>query len=226
MNRSRIKHTATAIVACATVAAVVGIATGAAAPSSNNSDSNGNASGPPAQFGTAIGPPPAGAAFSAVTGGKGRRATVVIGGPGPGGPGAFGGPPVHSEMVVPNRAGDDFITVTQDNGKVNSVSGSQLTITEGTDKATYKTVTLDIPSDAKVVRDGDKAALSDLQAGDQVHVSQSPDNSFVFATDSQFQKKMLKQFREHFKNLPKPPSVLPGGPPPGLPPEVLGRRGN
>jgi hypothetical protein len=215
MNRSRIKQTAAAIAACASVAAVVGIATGAAAPSSNNSDSNGNASGPPVEYGTAIGPPPP-VAFAAVARGKSR---VPFGDPG-----AFGGPPVHSEMVVPNKAGDGFITVTGDDGKVNSVSGSQLTITEGTEKATYKTVTLDIPSDATVVRDGDKAQLSDLQAGDQVHVSQSPDGSFVFATDSAFQQKMLKQFRQHFKNLPKPPSGLPGGMPPGLPP--LGRRGN
>jgi hypothetical protein len=128
-------------------------------------------------------------------------------------------------MVVPNKAGDGFITVTGDDGKVKSVSGSQLTITEGTEKATYKTVTLDIPSDATVVRDGNKAQLSDLQADDQVHVSQSPDGSFVFATDSAFQQKMLKQFRQHFKDLPKPPSGVPGGMPPGLPP-ALGRRGN
>jgi len=221
MNRTRIKHTATAIVACATVAAVVGIATGAAAPSKNNS--NGNAAAPTFEYGTAIGPPPGGGiATAAAIKGKGPR--VAFRGPA-GGPGPLGGPPVHSEMVVPNKAGDGFITVTGDDGKVNSVSGSQLTITEGTEKATYKTVTLDIPSDATVVRDGDKAQLSDLQAGDQVHVSQSPDNSFVFATDSAFQQKMLKQFRQHFKNLPKPPSGVPGGMPPGLPP-ALGRQGN
>jgi hypothetical protein len=222
MNRTRIKHTATAIVACATVAAVVGIATGAAAPSKNSS--NGNAAAPTFEYGTAIGPPPGGAAFSAVIAGKAKRGAVAIGGPGPGGP--LGGPPVHSEMVVPNKAGDGFITVTMDDGKVNSVSGSQLTITEGTEKATYKTVTLDIPSDATVVRDGDKSQLSDLQEGDQVHVSQSPEGSFVFATDSAFQPKMQRQFRQHFKNLPKPPSGMPGGPPPGFPPEALGRRGN
>ena len=105
MNRTRIKQTTAAIAACATVAAVVGIATGAAAPS--NSNSNGNASGPSFEYGTAVGPPPGGG----------------------------------------------------------------------------------------------------------------------FATDSAFQQKMLKQFRQHFKNLPKPPSGVPGGMPPGLPP-ALGRRGN
>ena len=140
-----------------------------------------------------------------------------------GGPGPLGGPPVHSEMVVPNKAGDGFITVTGDDGKVNSVSGSQLTITEGTEKATYKTVTLDVPSDATVVRDGDKAQLSDLQAGDQVHVSQSPENSFVFAADSAFQPK--KQFRQHFKSLMMPP---PGAPAdcPRIASGAMGRRGN
>lgn len=218
MNRSRIKHTATAIVACATVAAVAGIATGAAAPSSNdNSTSNGN-SGQLAPFPGPIGPPPPRVVGH---GAAGKSGGVVLRGPD-----AFGGPPLHSEMVVPNKAGDGFITVTMDDGKVNSVSGNQLTITEGTEKATYKTVTLDIPSDATVVRDGDKSQLSDLKEGDQVHVSQSPEGSFVFATDSAFQQKMQRQFRQHFKNLPKPPSGLPGGPPPGLPPEALGRRGN
>jgi hypothetical protein len=220
MNRTRIKQTTAAIAACATVAAVVGIATGAAAPS--NSNSNGNASGPSFEYGTAVGPPPGGGfATAGAIKGKGPRVAFR----GPGGPGPLGGPPVHSEMVVPNKAGDGFITVTGDDGKVKSVSGSQLTITEGTEKATYKTVTLDIPSDATVVRDGNKAQLSDLQADDQVHVSQSPDGSFVFATDSAFQQKMLKQFRQHFKDLPKPPSGVPGGMPPGLPP-ALGRRGN
>ena len=221
MNRTRIKQTTAAIAACATVAAVVGIATGAAAPSKSNS--NGNSAAPSFEYGTAIGPPPGGGiATAGAIKGKGPR--MAFRGPA-GGPGPLGGPPVHSEMVVPNKAGDGFITVTGDDGKVNSVSGSQLTLTEGTEKATYKTVTLDVPSDATVVRDGDKAQLSDLQAGDQVHVSQSPDGSFVFATDSAFQQKMLKQFRQHFKNLPKPPSGMPGGMPPGLPP-ALGRRGN
>jgi hypothetical protein len=218
MNRSRIKQTAIAVAATASVAAVVGIATGAAAPS--KSSSSGSSPGPP-EFGFAVGPPPGAIATARAVQGKGRVTFRV----GPGGePGTLGGPPVHSEMVVPNKAGDGFITVTGDDGKVNSVSGNQLTITEGTEKATYKTVTLDIPSDATVVRDGDKAQLSDLQPGDQVHVSQSSQGTWVFATDATFQKKMLRDFRQHFKDLPKPPSGAPGGLPPALPP-ALGRRG-
>jgi hypothetical protein len=225
MNRSRIKQTALAITATATVAALVGIATGAAAPS--NGSSNGNPPRPSFEYGTAVGPGPGPGPGFAVAGaisgkGKGR---VTFRAP-EGGPGPIGGPPVHSEMVVPNKSGNGFITVTGDDGKVNSVSGNQLTVTEGTDTATYKTVTLDVPSDATVVRDGKKSQLSDLQKGDQVHVSQSPDGSFVFATDSAFQQKMQREFRQHFKNLPKPPSGVPGGMPPGLPPAAFGRRGN
>ena len=55
-----------------------------------------------------------------------------------------GGPPVHSESVVPNEDGDGFETVTSDSGKVKSVSGSELTVTTGTDDADYKDVTIDV----------------------------------------------------------------------------------
>ena len=128
----------------------------------------------------------------------------------PGGPFRLGGgPPVHSEAVVPNKAGDKFITVTTDAGKVKSVSGDELTITEGTKTLTYKDVTLTIASDATVYRNGSKASLSDLKEGDHVLVSQSSDGTFVDAFDS-----------EH-----RPPHPGPGGPggphgdrPPGPPP--------
>ena len=90
------------------------------------------------------------------------------------------GGPVHAELVVPDRQGG-FTTVTLDRGTVESVSGDQLTIKEGTPKATYKTVTLTIPSGAKVRRNGDDAALSDLQAGDLVAVVTRGDKTFVKA---------------------------------------------
>jgi hypothetical protein len=198
MNRSRMRTTATAAVTCAFVAAAIGIATGAAAPTKNSSKPRAGA------FGQFPPPPP---------GEKGLRFHV-------GGPRPIGGPPVHSEMVVPNKGGDDFITVTQDSGKVDSVSGDQLTITEGTEDATYKTVTLDIPSDAKVLRNGKEVALGDLKTGDQVHVSQSPQDSFVFATDSEFFTKAIR----HRRGLPPPPGI--GGLPPGIPPASMERRGH
>lgn len=118
--------------------------------------------------------------------------------------GFAGGPPVHSEAVVPNRAGDKFITVTTDAGTVKSVSGDQLTITEGTKTLTYKDVTVTIPSDATVYRNGSKAALSDLQAGDHVIVSRSSDGTFVGALDS--------------KHRPPHPGDRHNGPPAGPPP--------
>jgi hypothetical protein len=123
-----------------------------------------------------------------------------------------GGPAVHGELVVPNKNGTGFQTVTLDNGTVKSVNGDQLTITEGTQSATYKDVTLTIPSGAKVRRNFADAQLSDLKAGDRVHVSSSPDGTFVFAVDASPQG--------------PPPGVrpphghgVPGGPPPyGGPP--------
>jgi flavin-dependent dehydrogenase len=103
----------------------------------------------------------------------------------PGGPFRLGGgPPVHSEAVVPNKARDGFITVTTDAGVVKSVSGDQLTITEGTKTLTYKDVTLTITSDATVRRNGKEAALSDLQAGDHVMLSRSSEATFVDAFDN------------------------------------------
>src|SRR5206468_7205510 len=115
------------------------------------------------------------AGSSAATGGKSSNKAASAGDlrggrpgpPGPGGPFRLaGGPPVHSESVVPNKARDGFITVTTDAGTVKSVSGDQLTITEGTKTLTYKDVTITVPSDVTVYRNGAKAALSDLQAGD------------------------------------------------------------
>jgi hypothetical protein len=147
------------------------------------------------------------AGSSAATGGKSSKSARASHAGRPGGPFRLaGGPPVHSEAVVPNKAGDKFITVTTDAGKVKSVSGDELTITEGTKTLTYKDVTLTIPSDASVYRNGSKASLSDLQEGDHVMVSQSSDGTYVDAFDSQH----------------RPPH--PGGPggrhsgPPGPPP--------
>ena len=109
---------------------------------------------------------------------------------------------VHAEEVVLNKAGDKFITETEDNGIVKSVSGSDLTITEGTKTVTYKDVTISIADGATIMRNGKTAQLSDLKAGDHVHVSQSSDGTTVLAGDDSF----------------RPPHGGPGGPPPGAPP--------
>jgi len=212
MIRSRFTQIGVAAAVCATVAATIGIASGAAAPAKHSTRSG------QAGRGLFPGPPPPGAMLKRGTlnGAKAPRPPKGAMAH------ALGGPPVHSEMVVPNKSGDDFITITQDNGKVESVSGDQLTITEGTPKATYKTETIDVPSDATIVRNGKKAELSDLQAGDQVHASVSQEGSFLFASDGSFPKHITKNGRA----LPPPPAFgggMPAGPPPmGLPPRQGG----
>jgi hypothetical protein len=86
---------------------------------------------------------------------------------------------VHADLVVETKAG--FATVTVDRGFVQSVSGQQLTINEGTKKATYKTITLTIPTDARVRDDGAKSTLGSLKSGQHVLVVQGPKRTFVIA---------------------------------------------
>jgi hypothetical protein len=86
---------------------------------------------------------------------------------------------VHGSVVVHTRSG--FATVTFDRGKVDSVNGRQLTITEATKTATYKTVTLTIPSTAKVRDNRRPATLSDVTAGQRVVVVVAPKQSYVIA---------------------------------------------
>ena len=86
---------------------------------------------------------------------------------------------VHGDLVVAGKQG--FVTVTFDRGKVDSVSGQQLTIAEGTKQATYKTVTLTIPSGARVRDDRHTATLADLKAGQRVTVIQAPKQTYVIA---------------------------------------------
>jgi hypothetical protein len=86
---------------------------------------------------------------------------------------------VHADLVVATKQG--FVTVTIDRGKVDSVSGQQLTIAEGTKKQTYKTVTLTIPSTAKVRDDRHAASLSSLSSGQRVLVIAAPKRTLVIA---------------------------------------------
>jgi hypothetical protein len=86
---------------------------------------------------------------------------------------------VHADVVVATKSG--FATVTIDRGFVQSVSGQQLTIREGTKKATYKTVTLTIPSNAKVRDNRHTSSLSALTAGQRVSVVQAPTRTWVIA---------------------------------------------
>src|SRR3954447_13992231 len=118
--------------------------------------------------------------------------------------GMRGGPAVHEQEIRLNKAGTDFITATEDNGTVKSVSGSDLTITEAANGVTYKDVTITIPDGATIMRNGSTAQLSDLKSGDHVHVSQSSDGTVVLAGDDSFRPDGPGGHRG-------PP---PGGPPP------------
>ncbi len=86
---------------------------------------------------------------------------------------------VHGDFVVATKHG--FVTVTVDRGRVQSVNGQHLTLTEGTKTQTYKTVTLTIPANAKV-RDNKKlASLADVKAGQRAMVVQAPRHTWVIA---------------------------------------------
>ena len=111
------------------------------------------------------------------------RAATTPGAIGPWGGWFEGGLPVHADVVVLDQAGTGYITQTVDDGTISSVSGNQLAIKEGSSSVSYKTVTLSIPSDVTVRRDGNTATLGDLKTGDYVIVSQSSEATSVNASD-------------------------------------------
>ena len=167
------------VVICAAAGALAGIAGSAAAPSTKSSKSSKSRQAQALRHA--------------------RRFERMRGpgfGPGPfiGGP---GGPAVHSEIVVPNASGNGFDTITSDAGKLKSVDGTKLTLTEGTDKATYGTPTIDVGSDAKVFRNHQKATLGDLKEGDDVRIIKSPRGTLVWAEDATFEAQEQKN-RPHF----------------------------
>ncbi len=86
---------------------------------------------------------------------------------------------VQGDVVVRTKQG--YRTVSFERGTVRSVSGDQLTITEGTPKSTYKTVTLTVPASAHVRDDGQKSSMSSVSAGQHVLVLQLPKREVVIA---------------------------------------------
>ncbi|MGO9751421.1 MAG: hypothetical protein ACLP8S_26625 [Solirubrobacteraceae bacterium] len=86
---------------------------------------------------------------------------------------------VAGDLTVETKAG--FVTVTFERGFVQSVNGQQLTMTEGTRKATYQTVTITIPTTARVVDNGKASTLATLSSGQHVLVIQGPKQTLVRA---------------------------------------------
>jgi hypothetical protein len=87
---------------------------------------------------------------------------------------------VHGQVVVATRRG--FVTVSFDRGRVASVAGRQLTLTEGRPgTTTAKNVTLTIPTTARVRDDHQRTTLSALQPGQRVMVIRTPRRTLVIA---------------------------------------------
>lgn len=86
---------------------------------------------------------------------------------------------VHGDLIVATKSG--FVRVTFDRGLVQSVSGQQLTLAEGTKARTYRTITLTIPTSARVRDNGRKATLADVTAGQRALVVQGPTQTLVIA---------------------------------------------
>jgi hypothetical protein len=132
---------------------------------------------------------------------------------GPFGAALRGGPPVHAEMVVPKQGGSGFETVTMDAGKLKAIDAGKLTVTEGTDTNVYGEPVIDVGPSPTVVRNHQKAALSDLKTGDLVRIIRSSQGTFVMAEDATFAaQEKSDRGRGHG------PEGRPGwGPPPGMP---------
>jgi hypothetical protein len=90
---------------------------------------------------------------------------------------------VHGDAVVPAQNGQ-FVNVTFDRGVVQSVQGNTLTLKEGTNNATYKTVTLTIPADAKIRDNKQPAQLSDVKPGQRAAVLLGPGHDRVIARNA------------------------------------------
>lgn len=191
---------------CAVVGAGAGIAGSMAAPKSKQSSSAQGTTG-----------------ATGSTGAKGKRGKRGRGFHLPGGHLRRGGFPIHSEMVVPKRSGSGFTTVTTDAGKLKSVDGNTLTVTEGTDTEVYKTVDIDVGGSAKVHRNGKTAKVSDLKAGDFVLVAKDDSGYRVHAVDAATRKALRNRGPRGrgpggpgFRGPGRPGfGGGPGGPPPG-----------
>lgn len=107
-----------------------------------------------------------------------------------GGRGGHGGPGhggVHSESVVADPDGSGFVTLTSDRGTVTKVSGSTLTIKEGTADETYDTVEVTIDGTVSVERNGATAKLSAIKVGDHVQIEQDGTDTRVHAATAKWE---------------------------------------
>ena len=90
---------------------------------------------------------------------------------------------VHADLVVPTKDGK-FANLTVDRGIVEKVEGNSLTLREGTKTATYKTITIDLPSNAVVRIKRKPGKLSDVKAGQHAMVVKGPQRTAVIVRDA------------------------------------------
>jgi hypothetical protein len=86
---------------------------------------------------------------------------------------------VSAQLVVATRKG--FVKVDVARGEVKSVSANQLTLAEGTRRATYKTVTLTLPPGTRVRDNRRPATLSQISPGQRALVIRGPHRALVIA---------------------------------------------
>jgi hypothetical protein len=86
---------------------------------------------------------------------------------------------VSGDVVVDTKQG--FKTISFERGTVDSVSGDQMTITEGGAKASQRQETVTVPSTVHVRDNGKKASMSSVSAGQRVLVLTLPKRTVVVA---------------------------------------------
>lgn len=86
---------------------------------------------------------------------------------------------VEANLVIHTKQG--FADVTVARGTVQSVSGNQLTLAEGTRTATYKTVTFTLPSNVRVRDDRQPSTLAAVKNGQRALVVIGPKRALVIA---------------------------------------------
>lgn len=87
---------------------------------------------------------------------------------------------VSLTAVLPTRGGT-FATFTIERGELTGVAGDQLTLREGTRRATFRTVTTTVDAQALVRLSGKPSSLSALAPGERVRIVQGPRRTVVLA---------------------------------------------
>ncbi|HWE34221.1 MAG TPA: hypothetical protein VG410_12095 [Solirubrobacteraceae bacterium] len=85
----------------------------------------------------------------------------------------------QANLVVHTKQG--FVNVTVARGTVQSVSGNEVTLAEGTRKATYKTVTYTLPAAVRVRDNRQRSTLSAVKPGQRALVVMLPKRALVIA---------------------------------------------